>query len=63
MEASNEPSQVTPPVDATTGSVEYHRYVRKKVEQGFADVEAGRVLTMGEMRKRFAAWLDDYDPN
>jgi predicted transcriptional regulator len=37
-------------------------YFKLKVEQGLADVAAGRVVKDEEARKRFAQWLDAHDP-
>jgi predicted transcriptional regulator len=47
------------PDDVTLEQIEYEIFIRRKVEQGDADVAAGRVLTMDEMQVRFARWLDD----
>jgi len=42
---------------ATWDDVAYHMEVRASIEQGLADVEAGRVYTTEEVRKHFG--LDD----
>lgn len=47
------------PDDSTLEEIEYEIFVRRKVELGDADVDAGRVLTMDEMQFRFARWLGD----
>ena len=49
------------PESATLEEIEYEIYVRRKVEQGIADADAGRVLTMDEMQVRFARWLEPSD--
>ena len=45
------------PEDATLEDVQYHIYVRQKIEQGLADVEAGRVIGHGDVQQRLAKWL------
>jgi predicted transcriptional regulator len=43
--------------DATLEDIQYHIYVRQKIEQGLADVEAGRVMSHAEVQQRLAKWL------
>ena len=45
------------PEDATLEDIQYHIYVRQKIEQGIADVEAGRVISHAEVQQRLAKWL------
>ena len=45
------------PEDATLEDIQYHLYVRQKIEQGLADVEAGRVMSHAEVQQRLAKWL------
>ena len=45
------------PEDASLEDIQYHIYVRQKIEQGLADVEAGRVLSHAEVQQRLAKWL------
>jgi len=45
------------PEDATLEDIQYHIYVRQKIEQGLADLEAGRVVSHAEVQKRLAKWL------
>ena len=45
------------PEDATLEDIQYHIYVRQKIEQGLADVEAGRVISHGDVQQRLAKWL------
>jgi predicted transcriptional regulator len=45
------------PEDATLEDIQYHIYVRQKIEQGLADVEAGRVVSHAEVQRRLAKWL------
>jgi predicted transcriptional regulator len=42
------------PESATLEYIQYHIYVRQKVAQGLADVEAGRVMTHEEAMRRLA---------
>ena len=45
------------PEDASLEDVQYHIYVRQKVERGLKDIVEGRVLTQDEVEKRMARWL------
>jgi predicted transcriptional regulator len=45
------------PEDASLEDVQYHIYVRQKVERGLRDVAEGRVLTQEEVEQRMARWL------
>jgi len=45
------------PENATYDDIQYHIYVRQKIEQGIEDVEAGRVLSQEEVEKRMEKWL------
>ena len=44
------------PDDVSLEDIQYHIYVRQKVEQGFADAEAGRVVSHEEAMKRLDKW-------
>lgn len=46
----------TLPEDASLEDIQYHIYVRQKIEQGIADADAGRVLSHDEVEKRLAKW-------
>jgi predicted transcriptional regulator len=46
------------PDDVTLEDIQYHLYVKQKVAQGLADVRAGRVVSQGDVEKRFARWLE-----
>lgn len=45
------------PEDASLEDIQYHIYVRQKIQQGLDEVEAGRVLSHAEVQKRLAKWL------
>ncbi len=45
------------PDDVTLEDIQYHIYVREKVEQGLKDIDAGRVLSQEEVEQRMAKWL------
>jgi predicted transcriptional regulator len=45
------------PEDASLEDVQYHIYVRQKVERGLNVVAEGRVLTQEEVERRMARWL------
>jgi predicted transcriptional regulator len=46
------------PEDASFEDIQYHIYVRQKIEQGLADVDAGRVIPHEEVVRRLAKWLE-----
>ena len=37
--------------------IQYHIYVREKIEQGLEDVKKGRLLSQAEVERRMAKWL------
>jgi predicted transcriptional regulator len=43
----------TLPADASP----YHIYVRRKIQQGLDDADAGRVVSHAEVQQRLAKWL------
>ena len=45
------------PDDASFGDIQYHIYIREKIERGFADVKKGRLLSQGEVERRMTKWL------
>jgi predicted transcriptional regulator len=45
------------PDDSSFEDIQYHIYVRQKIEQGLEDVEAGRLLTQEEVERRMSKWL------
>jgi predicted transcriptional regulator len=45
------------PDDATFEDIQYHIYVREKIERGLKDVEVGRVVSEEEMERRMQKWL------
>jgi predicted transcriptional regulator len=44
------------PDDASLEDIQYHIYVRQKVDQGLADGEAGRVVSHEEAMRRLDKW-------
>jgi predicted transcriptional regulator len=46
------------PDDASLEDIQYHIYVRQKIEHGLEDVEAGRTLSEEEFDRRMAKWLE-----
>ena len=46
------------PDDVTYEDIQYHIYVREKVERGIEDVEQGRVVSQEEVERWMAKWLD-----
>lgn len=46
------------PEDASMEDIQYHLYVRQKIDHGLEDVEAGRTLSEEEFDQRMAKWLE-----
>ena len=46
------------PEDASLDDIQYHIYVRQKIDRGLDDVEAGRTLSEEEFDRRMARWLE-----
>ncbi|HEV8432704.1 MAG TPA: hypothetical protein VGR95_04770 [Thermoanaerobaculia bacterium] len=42
--------------DVSLEDIQYHIYVRQKVDQGLADGESGRVVSHEEAMKRLDTW-------
>lgn len=46
------------PEDTTLDDIQYHIYVRQKIDHALADIEAGRTLSEAEFDARMAKWLE-----
>ena len=46
------------PDDASLEDIQYHIYVRQKVERGLEDIEAGRTISEEEFESRMSKWLE-----
>jgi len=47
------------PDDSSFEDIQYHIYVREKVERGLKDVEQGRVLSQEEIEHRMLKWTGE----
>jgi len=47
------------PDDTTLEEIQYHLYVKQKVQRGMQDVEEGRVYTQEEVEKRMKRWVSE----
>jgi predicted transcriptional regulator len=45
------------PDDSSFEDIQYHIYVREKIEHGLEDLKAGRLLTQEEVERRMSKWL------
>ncbi len=45
------------PDEASFEDIQYHIYVREKIERGLKDVEEGRVFTQAEAEEKMSKWL------
>ena len=46
------------PEDTSLEDIQYHIYVRQKIDHGLEDLEAGRVLSEEDFDRRMAQWLE-----
>jgi len=49
----------TLPDDVSYEDIQYHLYVRQKIELSLKDIEEGRVIDQEEIEKRMERWLGD----
>ena len=47
----------TLPGDSTFEDIQYHLYVRQKVEQGIQDINDGKTYSQDEVEKRMERWV------
>ena len=45
------------PDNSTFEEIQYHLYVRQKVQQGLNDLEKGNISTQDEVEKRMEKWI------
>jgi predicted transcriptional regulator len=45
------------PDDSTLEEIQYHLYVRQKIQRGLQDVDQGKVQTQEEVENRMKKWL------
>lgn len=45
------------PDDCTLEDIQYHIYVRQKIEKGLQDIKEGRTLSHEEVEKLMTKWL------
>lgn len=46
------------PDDTTLDDIQYHIYVRQKIDRGLDEIAAGQTLSAEEFDKRMAKWLE-----
>ena len=51
------------PDDCTIEEIQYHLYVRQKVESGLAAADEGRTVSQEEAERRVEGWLKSSGPN
>lgn len=51
------------PDDCTIEEIQYHLYVRQKVERGLAAADAGQTLSQAEAERRVDGWLESDGPS
>ena len=45
------------PDGASFEDIQYHIYVREKIDRGLEDVEQGRVISQEEVERRMRKWI------
>ncbi len=45
------------PDDATFEDIQYHIYVREKIERGLKDIQEGNLVSQEEVEQRMSKWL------
>ena len=45
------------PNESSFEDIQYHIYVREKIERGIQDIGEGRVLSQQEVESRMSRWL------
>ena len=45
------------PDDSSFEDIQYHIYVREKIEEGLKDIKQGRIIGREEIEKRMSKWL------
>ncbi|MGH9366990.1 MAG: hypothetical protein ACRD3M_04870 [Thermoanaerobaculia bacterium] len=45
------------PDNASLEDIQYHLYIRQKVEKGLREAEAGKTLSQEEIERRLEKWL------
>jgi hypothetical protein len=45
------------PDDSTLEDIQYHLYVREKVERGLRDLKSKRILSQKDVERRMKKWL------
>jgi predicted transcriptional regulator len=51
------------PENCTFEDIQYHLYVREKVEAGIQAIEAGKILSEEEADRRITEWLESFGQN
>jgi len=46
------------PDDASLNDIQYHIYVRQKIERGLEAIQSGNVISQEEIEKRMARWFE-----
>ena len=46
------------PEDASLEDIQYHIYVRQKIQRGLKAARSGKVIPQEEVEKRLARWLE-----
>lgn len=51
------------PADCSLEEIQYHLYVRDKIDRGLADIDAGRTVSHDEVKKQVQEWVKSIGRN
>ncbi len=51
------------PDDCTIEEIQYHLYVRQKIERGLAAIDSGRTVSQEDAERRVEGWLKSVGPS
>ena len=46
------------PEEASFEDIQYHIYIRQKIDSGLEDIEVGRTISEKDLEMRLAKWLE-----
>ena len=50
------------PDDCSLDDIQYHLFLRRSIQRGIEDIDAGRFVSVDEMEQRIGQWLESSGP-
>ena len=50
------------PDDCSLDDIQYHLFLRRSIQRGIEDIDAGRFVSVDEMEQRIGQWLESCGP-